>query len=260
MTAHLKYEIHQILLLDADPLAVTVTDDWSRVIQGFAELELAFHVKMRSLNVIGTVSTIPIILMVSRRIQALLIEKAAQANTTIQNAGLPARPAEAFRGFNAVSAIASTLGATSAAEKTIRIINQLTIEAERFRISIFPEHFNDGEVFRADAGAIKAQLMRGIESSEMIGRDLELYLGSFSIRKVQHRKLPAAQEVSYTVVEWYELFRTSSEKNIFKVPTTQVSMQSEQAEGSRQLEHKFSMVFGGQVDIALNVSTFKPVP
>lgn len=55
--------------------------------------------------------------------------------------------------------------------------------------------------------------------------------------------------------EWYELLRASTERNIFKIGTTEVSMDSTQAKGSRRLRHKFSMLFGGQVDIALNVST-----
>lgn len=75
-----------------------------------------------------------------------------------------------------------------------------------------------------------------------------------SIRKVTHRKLSPSQEAEWAAPEWFELFRTSSERNIFKIGTTEVSMESFQAVGSRRLRHKFSMLFGGQVDIALNVS------
>lgn len=53
--------------------------------------------------------------------------------------------------------------------------------------------------------------------------------------------------------EWFELFRTSSERNIFKIGSTEVAMESWQAVGSSRIRHKFSMTFGGQVDVALNV-------
>ena len=64
--------------------------------------------------------------------------------------------------------------------------------------------------------------MRGVDGSNLIDRNLQLYLGFFSIRKVNHRKVSSAQEKDYTVPDWYELFRTSTERNIFKVPTTEI--------------------------------------
>ncbi|KAI5479573.1 hypothetical protein MNV49_003310, partial [Pseudohyphozyma bogoriensis] len=258
ISAALEYEFHKILLVNADPIAVSVGDDWSRATTADAELELGFKVKMGSFNVIATVATVPTLVNVTRKVQMLVEEKSALADSTIANAGLPPRPSTTAKSGDAVSAFASKLALSPDSAGDIRILNRLDIEVDRIRIAIFPEHFNDGEVFRIDAGGtIRAQLVRGVDAQKIIHRHLTLFLGFFSIRKVNHRKLNPTQEREYTVIEWYELFRTSTERNIFKVPTTEVSMKSEQEVGGLRLEHKFSMTFGGQVDIALNYALLR---
>lgn len=234
-------------------------DDWSRATTDPAELELAFDVKMGSLSVIATVGTLPALLNVARKVQALVDEKVSVANATIARAGLPPRPNSTRQGETAVSLIASKLGTESSPgeECSIRILNRLAIAVDRIRIAVFPGRFDDGEVYRLDAGSsIRAQLVRGVTTDRNIHRDLHLFLGFFSIRKVNHRKLSKELETSYSLTQWFELFRTSTERNIFKVPTTQVSMESDQLEGTRRLEHKFTMIFEGQVDMALNVRAF----
>ncbi|KAK4696464.1 hypothetical protein P7C70_g8373, partial [Phenoliferia sp. Uapishka_3] len=261
MGAVLEYGFQKILLFDADPIAISVDDDWSKVTRDSVELELAFEVKMGAFNVIATVATIPTIVNVSRRIQILMDEKAAQAEAMITESGLPPRPTTTNKAKNAVSAVASKLGSSPESGGLgcqIRIRNALHIECDRIRIAIFPDHFNDGEVFRLDAGStIRASLVRGVDISDTIDRNLQLYLGFFSIRKVSHRKVSSAQEKDWAVPDWYELFRTSTERNIFKVPTTEVSMRSTQAVESNLLEHTFTMTFGGQVDVALNYALLR---
>ncbi|KAL8281144.1 hypothetical protein RQP46_006502 [Phenoliferia psychrophenolica] len=261
MGAILEYSFQKILLFSADPIAISVDDDWSKVTTDAVELELAFQVKMGSFNLVATVATIPTLVGVGRRVQTLMAEKATQAELMITESGLPPRPTTVNKTRDAVSAIASQLGSGSEAggpDCQIRIRNALHIECDRIRIAIFPDHLNDGEVFRLDAGStIRASLVRGVDSANKIERNLQLYLGFFSIRKVSHRKVSSVQEKDFTVPDWYELFRTSTERNIFKVPTTEVSMESEQIVGSNRLTHKFAMVFGGQVDIALNYALLR---
>lgn len=239
-----------------DPIAINVVDDWSRVTTTAAELELAFEVKMRTLNIIATVSTVPNIVSLARRIQDLLDEKSSQADATIKESGLPPRPSVVLKNINAVSAVASKLADNQdrLEEYPIRILSELDIEAEAIRIAIFHDHFNDGELFRLDAGEIRAKFSRNLNEEKTTHRDLILHLGFFSIRKVQYRKLTSVLEGSYTVKEWYELLRNSSEKNIFKVPTTEVRMESDQKLESLKIEHDFLMEFIGEVSLALNVS------
>lgn len=180
--ASVEYEFHKILVVDSDPIAIVVGDDWSRATTDAAELELDFKVKMGSFNIIATTSTIPTLVSVSQRVSTLIEEKGAQADATIAAAGLPPRPSTARKGENVVAAVASTLAQESltAGECPVRVINHLDIELVRIRVAIFPERFNEGEVYRLDAGStIRAQLVRGVGADSIINRDLQLYLGFF---------------------------------------------------------------------------------
>lgn len=106
----------------------------------------------------------------------------------------------------------------------------------------------------------------------MIHRDLHLYLGFFvrdglrlcsalanyslvhqSIRKITHRKVSPAEEQSFTTPQWLDVFRQARAANVFRIGTTEVAMQSDQAVGSNKLQHRFALTFGGQVNLALNV-------
>ncbi|KAK4047646.1 Macrophage colony-stimulating factor 1 receptor [Microbotryomycetes sp. JL201] len=264
IVASLEYEFHKLLVIDADPIAIVVSDDWSSATGDEPKLLLAFDVKMGSFNIITTTSTIPTVIGLSKRVQALMEEKATLADQTLASAGLPPRPAVAKKNEYVVAAVASKLAHDDdkqgplGAECPVRILNRLQIELARIRIAIFPDHFNDGEVFRLDAGGdIKARLERGVDQDQVIRRDLHLFLGFFSIRKVSHRKISPANETSYTTGDWYELFRTSTERNIFKIGTTEVSMASTQQAGSKRLRHRFTMDFRGQVDLALNYALLR---
>ncbi|GAA6038491.1 hypothetical protein JCM8097_004593 [Rhodosporidiobolus ruineniae] len=256
--AAIEYEFHRILVLAADPIEVAVTDDWSQARSENSELTLGFRVKMGEFNVIGTTATVPTLVGVANRVQALIDEKAAAAENVLIAAGMQPRRAAAAKVESAISVVASSFGHSGTSASTnpecpVRIVNRLQIELDRIRLAVFPDHWNDGEVFRVDAGgSIKAELVRGIDAENRIQRQLRLFLGFFSIRKVNHRKLSPSQESEYDVHEWYALLRTSSERNIFKIGATEVKMDSEQAVGSYRLKHKFSMLFGGHVDVALN--------
>lgn len=212
---------------------------------------------MGSLSLLATVATVPTLVRVSHRLHALIAEKSLQADTTILTAGLPPRATVGSGANRAVSVIASKLsggGEGKDETTTTRILNRLDIKADRLRIAIFPDHFNEGEVFRMDAGdGINARLVRGVQEKESIHRDLHLFLGSFSIRKVDHRKISTEEEKSFRIAEWYGLFKESTERNIFTVPTTTITMESDQKDGSNRLVHSFAFTTDGNFDLALNV-------
>lgn len=126
MGAVVEYGFQKILLFDADPIAISVDDDWSKLTTEAVELELAFKVKMGSFNLVATVSTIPTLVGVSRRVQAMMDEKAAQAEAMILESGLPPRPTTENKTRDAVSAIASKLGSSESGPGCqIRIRNAL---------------------------------------------------------------------------------------------------------------------------------------
>lgn len=268
IVGHIDYEFQKILVVNSDPVTISVGDDWSRAMS-LSELDLFFDVKMGAFNVIVTTSTVPNLVGILHRVQVLFDEKAAQADALLVTAGLPPRSTQAAEEKeNAVSAYASQLAkdpnaqasSTEAVHGHIRILNRLSIEMTRIRIACFPDHFNDGEIFRLDAGGpIRAQLVRGVTAEREVHRDLELFLGFFAVRKVNHRQVSSQQELEFGTPEWFEVFRTSTERNIFRVPTTQVKMESLQSEGSQVIRHWFTMKFGGQVDVALNYALLRNV-
>ncbi|GAA5833329.1 hypothetical protein JCM11251_005205 [Rhodosporidiobolus azoricus] len=256
MDAAIEYEFHRILVLAADPIEVSVSDDWSRAQSEDPELTLAFSVKMGEFNLIGTTATVPTLLAVSNRVQVLVDEKTATANSVLAAAGVQARQTSSDKAENAISVVASKLGRSDThhpSDCPVRIVNRLKIKLDRIRLAAFPDHWNDGEAFRVDAGGtILADLSRRVDADKRVHRDLHLHLGFFSIRKISHRKIAPSQEAEYDVGQWYGLFRNSSERNVVKVGATDVRMSSEQEYESRRILHRFVADLGGHVDLALN--------
>ena len=145
--ASIEYEYVKILVVEAEPIAILVGDDWTRVKTDSAELELAFRVKMGDFNLIATTSTIPTLVSVSKRVETLIAEKRSLADSTLSGAGLAPRPSTARKTQDAVAQIASKLTHDPViAGCPLRIVNRLFIELSRIRIAIFPERLNQGEV------------------------------------------------------------------------------------------------------------------
>lgn len=157
--ASIEYEYVKILVVEADPIAILVGDDWTRVKTDSAELELAFRVKMGAFSLIATTSTIPSLVSVSKRVETLIAEKRALADSTLAGAGLPPRPSTARKTQDAVAQIASKLNHDPlAAACPLRIVNRLFIELSRIRIAIFPERLNQGEASRVLFPSLSTEL------------------------------------------------------------------------------------------------------
>ncbi|GAA5979280.1 hypothetical protein JCM10908_002865 [Rhodotorula pacifica] len=255
----IEHEFHRVSVFSCDPMHIAVTDDWTDARADDPRLQLGFQVRTGTIQLITTTATIPILLSVSHRIKTLLADKAAVAEATLAESGIKPRVSTSTKAEHAVSNVASIFGQTrSSSDCPVRIVNRLSIEITRIRFAVFADHWNDGEIFRADAGdSIRAQLVRGVDADNVIKRELRLHLGFFSIRKVNHRKISPLQEAEFGVPDWYELLRTSAERNIFKIGSAEVKMDSEQVVGSNRLRHRFAMHFGGHVDVALNYALFR---
>ncbi|SGY18835.1 BQ5605_C014g07488 [Microbotryum silenes-dioicae] len=255
--ATVDFESKKMLALQSDPIAVDVIDDWSQTTTASAELGLAFHVKMGSFNVILTTGTFPTLIRVLHRIELLIAEKSAEADKSLADSGLPPRPSTIQRGANIVSAVASKLALDDEATKcSIRISNELNLELLRIRLAVFPDSFNEGQVFRFDAGGgVRANLTRSVEADQTTHRHLKLFLGGFvgpPVLLVSHTRLTNTQVGEYDVPAWFELFRTSRPSVIFEIGLTEVLMKSTQAFGSNRLLHTFELTSGGQYDVTLN--------
>ncbi|KAM0754575.1 hypothetical protein T439DRAFT_352583 [Meredithblackwellia eburnea MCA 4105] len=245
------------LLFDADPIEVRVDDDWSSVPN---QLALDYKVKMGSFNLIATSATLPRIIRDINRVTASYETRVAEANSMLIKENFPPLKTTESKAREAVSAVASKFSSAPAGADSgcdVLIKSNLSIEAERFRIAIFPNHFNEGSVLRLDAGSIQAQLARSVDAQDQIHRDLKLHLGFFSLRYVTFSIVSPADERQNTGPQWYDLFRKSSEANIFKLPTTEITMKSEQSIGSNRIRHRFAMTYIGSVDVAFNWRLYK---
>lgn len=233
-----------------------VIDDWSRARDVDPTLSLRIKVNGGKFKLLGTTATIATMLGVGQRIGALVDEKRAAADAVIASAGLPPRPTAAAKAENAISRVASRLGRDTGEqpECPVAIVNHLEFNVEAIGLAMFQDRWNDGDVYRADAGSgIRATLVRDVDSDHQVHRDLGLFLGFFSIRRVAHRKLAPTEEGQFGVEEWYDLLRKSKETSIMKHAATDVKMESWEAPGSYHIRHNFKLNFGGHTDVALNV-------
>ncbi|GAA5906531.1 hypothetical protein JCM8208_000472 [Rhodotorula glutinis] len=257
IAATVEYEFHRILVLDGDPVVFEVLDDWSHARDHDPALSLRIKVDGGTFSLLGTTATVATILGVGQRIGALVDEKRAAADAVIAGAGLPPRPTSASKAENAISRVASRLGQDGGGGDSpacpVRIVNHLEFNVEAIRLAMFQDRWNDGDVYRADAGSgIRAKLVRDVDSEQQVHRNLSLYLGFFSIRRVAHRKVTPTEEGQFGVDEWYALLRKSKETNIMKHAATDVKMESWEVPGSFLIRHRFDLAFGGQLDVALN--------
>ena len=253
--ATVEYEFHRILVLDGDPVVFEVLDDWSHARDDDPALSLRIKVDGGTFSLLGTTATVATILGVGQRIGALVDEKRAAADAVIAGAGLPPRPTSASKAENAISRVASRLGQDGGGPACpVRIVNHLEFNVEAIRLAMFQDRWNDGDVYRADAGSgFRAKLVRDVDSQQQVHRNLSLFLGFFSIRRVAHRKVTPTEEGQFGVDEWYALLRKSKETNIMKHAATDVKMESWEVPGSFLIRHRFDLAFGGQLDVALNV-------
>ncbi|GAA5841695.1 hypothetical protein JCM9279_000733 [Rhodotorula babjevae] len=255
--ATVEYEFHRILVLDGDPVVFEVLDDWSHARDHDPALSLRIKVDGGTFSLLGTTATVATVLGVGQRIGALVDEKRAAADAVIAGAGLPPRPTSASKAESAISRVASRLGQDGGGDGSpacpVRIVNHLEFNVEAIRLAMFQDRWNDGDVYRADAGSgFRAKLVRDVDAQQQVHRNLSLYLGFFSIRRVAHRKVTPTEEGQFGVDEWYALLRKSKETNIMKHAATDVKMESWEVPGSFLIRHRFDLAFGGQLDVALN--------
>jgi hypothetical protein len=260
LMASLEFDYRKLLLVQSDPILISIEDHWSGIADTSAkvpELVLAFSVTLGSLSVIVTTQTVPTLVKLSVDVEKLVEERRWKARNALSSHPLLMQKAEKSR--DAVTDVATKLAGKkhSSSGPKIRLKNRLHLEAERLRLVVFPHHFTDGDVFRADAGKVESRLVREENASGTVHRDLSLHLGWLSVRKLRPRRVTVPEERQFELRKWFELLHEAGEKNIFRVPSTAVSMTSDQEKGSARLVHRFSMTFGGQVEMSLNYALLK---
>lgn len=261
-SSSLEFDYRRIFLVQADPIRIGALDDWSSLYEGGKDLKLNFSLRFGSFSMMATSQTVPTLVRLAQDLERLIEDRSAKARSALFTGTDPipqvtAQDKSVEASQDTKEAILDRSTVPSTIPSGTRVIGNIDLEAERLRLAIFLHHFTDAEAFRADAGAVQAQLERGVVEDGTISRNLHLHLGFFGIRKLRAKKVSPAQERDYTFEEWLEHLRTAQERNIFKLPTSEARMMSEQKRDSNKIEHRFSTAFTGQVDISLNYALLK---
>jgi hypothetical protein len=261
LMASLEFDYRKLLFADSDPILITIEDDWSGVSDASAllpQLVLAFSVKLGSLSVIMTTQTVPTLVKLTVDVEKLVDERRWKARNALSASPLLTSTTDRHR--DTVSEVATKLaGKRNPSGPKVRINGRLHLEADRLRLVVFPRHFTDVDVFQAHARNVEARLVREENANGSLHRDLKLDLGSLSVVKLIKNPpaVTASDERQFTLSRWYERFNRPGGDKIFRMPSTRISMKSDQQKGSARLVHRCSMKYEGQVDITLNYALLK---
>lgn len=263
------YDQRRFLLIQTEPIRIGASDDWSAM-RSDRQLRLDFSLRFGQFSVYATAQTVPTILSMVMAMETLLRLKRESARAslaesmgrlmplkTVPPPPPPGRDSPSEKSAESSQPCMASQGIPTSIPSGTRVIGRIDLEAARLRLAVFLHDFKDMEAFRGDAGAVKAILERSVSDDGVISRDLQLHLGFFSIRKLRTKGISEGQEKAFTIAEWFNHLRIASERNIFKFPTSEAHMASEQREGTLQLSHRFSLVFTGQLDISLNYALLK---
>ncbi|KAG9100753.1 hypothetical protein FS749_013050 [Ceratobasidium sp. UAMH 11750] len=236
--AAMEYERQHLMHFHADPLHVTVFDDWSKVTPEIPirerEVLLQFNIQAGDILAYASTATIPKMITVGGKLSALI--KAQKQGA--------ARESNAFRASQmpkpdtALSEVAAAMlqSARSRFKETetfqFAIIQRLTLSIRTLRLAVPPVTQQRSELALFSARQVNGELHRTIRPHEPPCRDLQLRLGAFSIRGVAQHSTPNMQ---MTVREILAGFPHGT--RLFLFPDTRISMQT------TQKDHKISYSF-----------------
>ncbi|QRV79612.1 fermentation-like protein [Ceratobasidium sp. AG-Ba] len=236
--AAMEYERQHLMHFHADPLYVTIFDDWSKVTPKIPinerEVLLEFNIQAGDILAYASTATIPKMITVGGKLAALI--KAQKQGA--------ARESNAFRASQmpkpdtALSEVAAAMlqSARSRFKETetfqFAIIQRLTLSIETLRLAVPPVTQQRSELALFSARKVNGELHRTIRPHEPPCRNLHLRLGAFSIRGVPQPNIPNMEMVAKEILDAFP-YGT----RLFLFPDTQISMQT------TQRDHKVSYNF-----------------
>ncbi|KZT51915.1 hypothetical protein CALCODRAFT_521058 [Calocera cornea HHB12733] len=274
MEIGLSTDSKKILQYHSNPIDVQVYDDWTLMMENrnalpsSQEVQLTFSVKTETLEAVGTILTLPRLIALYNRLQALLATQREGA----------ARESEAFRALrsarvdNPLSDVATAMLASARSKfkededaRTVIILQDMRLEAGRIRLAVFPRSTSDQDMVRFEARTISAELSRNALDDGRYHRNLNMHLSSFAIARVQPKSLTTEEFVNITAVRWFALFKAASETTIFNGPPTRVYMESWEDLRHMRLDYEYDMTYSslfdksaeGTVFLALNYALLK---
>ncbi|CAE6460827.1 unnamed protein product [Rhizoctonia solani] len=229
--AAVKYERQHLMHFHADPLHVTIFDDWSKVDSNIPvsdrEVLLEFNIQAGDILAYSSTSTIPKMVSVGGKLAALIKAQklgAARESNAFRTSQMP-------KPDTALSEVAAAMlqSARSKFRETetfqFAVIQRLKLSIKTLRLAVPPVTQQRAETALFTARQVEGELHRTIRPHEPPRRKLLLELGAFSIRGVpQH----GGQDMQMTARDILDAFPYGS--RVFLFPATRIIMQTKQTD------------------------------
>lgn len=262
--AMLTISFNVMLVAETEPLRVGVSDDWTKMAKD-NELGLDFSLRLGGITLTASTQTVPRLTRVLKDLERLVEDRGIKADDLLIKGTGKAR-SKATPGKLEIKEAREAWKASAVLPSAIpdgaKVVGKIGLEMETLHLTVFQQNLEDLDAFRADAGAIRAELVRWADGNE-VNRDLSLKMASFNVNKVAKRgsgkKSTVAVEQNAAVAAWVNVPEERHETNIFRFPTSQASMKSKETEGTNRILHRFSLLFTGKVDLSLNYALLKQI-
>ncbi|OBZ68137.1 hypothetical protein A0H81_11867 [Grifola frondosa] len=276
----LESEYHELIHYRAEPLAIMIFDDWSRIAPEIPvddrRVHLSFVVSGTEVVAVMNVGTIPKLVSYVNKFTANLETQREGARRESKALGTASTP----KPNNPLSAVASVMLKSartrlkeSEAGFSYVIGQRMSLKLNVLRLVVFPRSMRDAELAQFIGEDVHARLDRLVESDIMPAkRDLQLSFSSITISKVNqlHHTLvtkdPNAKDQLVDTRQWLaSLVKGAPEAIIFALPSMDMRMRSAESidDGKRVLSYDFSSKFSKEgvknaedIYISLNMSLY----
>ncbi|KAG8700051.1 hypothetical protein FRC09_006205 [Ceratobasidium sp. 395] len=227
--AAMEYERQHLMHFHADPLHVTVFDDWSKVTPKIPiherEVLLEFNIQAGEILAYASTATIPKMITVGGKLAALI--KAQKQGAARESSAF--RASQMPKPDTALSEVAAAMlqSARSRFKETetfqFAIIQRLTLNIKTLKLAVPPVTQQRSDLALFSARQVDGELHRTIRPHEPPCRNLRLRLGAFSIRGVAQHSTPSMQITARDILTAFP-YGT----RLFLFPDTRISMQTTQ--------------------------------
>lgn len=261
MVANAKIDHRVIAIVQADPIDVLVTDDWSQSLAEERKVNLLFWTKLSTLAVVTTAETPADLQAMRDQLFHTIKEKRDEADLVLQRLRSDRANHKVIRD-NVAQALAVTKPSPLPSDTVV--VCDLRLEAEAIRLFIFKNSLMSNDLICVEATAVRATLTRVVGHDHRTSRDLKLELGKFSIAHLSPVKLynGSDQEPRDDNIQY---LRSLEHEDLLRWPPTSIQMNSIQEAGSNDIRHSFTLRFRGAVhigtkfDLAVRMRELKPV-
>ncbi|KAF8678264.1 fermentation associated protein [Rhizoctonia solani] len=229
--AAMEYERQHLMHFHADPLHVTIFDDWSKVDSNIPvqdrEVLLEFGIQAGEILAYSSTSTIPKMISLGGKLAALIKAQklgAARESNAFRTSQMP-------KPDTALSEVAAAMlqSARSKFRETetfqFAVIQRLKLSIKTLKLAVPPVTQQRAETALFTARQVEGELHRTIRPHEPPRRKLLLELGAFSIRGVPQQ---GGQDMQMTARDILDAFPYGS--RVFLFPATRIIMQTKQTD------------------------------